>query len=105
MTPRSSFLWKIKSRRSNLEATASIVAVWEASLDPISDDYTPGEIPARDLFAKWTKVVRKKHPNALVPLHWFVEVEGEDVGTFEFMPFQYEHLERSNHETFLTSFT
>lgn len=45
-----------------------LVAYWEVALDPISDDYIPQELDARELFHKWEKRVREKYPNGLIPI-------------------------------------
>ena len=98
--------WNFRHRTLGHEHTeASIVAVWEAHLDPISDDYTPSEISAPDLFTLWARRVSERHPNGLVPIYWFVDVRGETVRTFEYMPFQLDHLRRYNKEDFLSFFS
>ena len=75
------------------ECTASkMAAVWEASLDPMSDDYTPNEISASDLFAKWARRVTEEYQNGMIPLHWFVEVNGPNIKTFERIPSQFDHF-------------
>ncbi|MCL5076304.1 MAG: hypothetical protein M1136_11795 [Chloroflexi bacterium] len=79
------------------------MAYWEVSLDPISDDYTPQEIGARDLFLEWEKRVREKYANGLIPIFWFVQCKEQAV--FEGMPFQFEHIPGSFRKDFLTFFT
>jgi hypothetical protein len=83
--------WKFFNRRSKKELEAFIELSWEVSFDPISDDYTPSEINAHDLFELWVKKVDTKYPDGLIPIFWFVDVKGKDVATFEWMPFQFEH--------------
>ncbi len=95
--------WKVRSLRSDYEWEGVLVGYWEASLDPISDDYTPSEITARKLFEQWVEKVRKKYPNDLVPLHWFVQCR--EHGVFEYMPFQFNHFTDQPQEDFLTFFT
>jgi hypothetical protein len=95
--------WRVRNIRSNYEWEGVLVAYWEASLDPISDNYTPKEIAARDLLEKWGEKVSKKYLNGLVPLHWFVECR--EHGAFEYMPFQFDHLSDQPREDFLTFFT
>jgi hypothetical protein len=96
-------IWKVRSLTSNYEWEGVLVAYWEVSLDPISDDYTPKEIDVRELFHKWERQVRKNHRNGLVPIHWFVECREE--GKFNYMPFQFNHFSNYSHEDFLTFFT
>lgn len=95
--------WKVRSRRSDYEWEGAIVAYWEVSLDPISDDYVPQEIDARELFNKWVKQVQEKYPEELVPIFWFVQCK--EHGAFEVMPFQFNHFPGLYDEDFLTFFT
>lgn len=82
-----------------------MVLYWEVSLDPISDDFTPKEISAPELFSRWARRVREKYRKGLIPIHWFVDVHGENVKTFEYMPFQFQHLRPAIREDFLTFFS
>jgi len=95
--------WRVRSLRSDYEWEGVLVAYWEVYLDPISDEYTPREIDARGLFSKWEKQVRKKYPNGLVPIYWFVSCEEQ--GKFDSMPFQFNHFPEMLKEDFLTFFT
>jgi hypothetical protein len=99
--------WTFLNRKSKQELEAEIKAHWEVSLDPISDDYTPDEISARDLLRQWVKKVQAKHPNNLIPIFWFVRFIGKNGSGsgFEWMPTQYDHLGRTHDENFLTFFT
>jgi len=97
-------VWKFENLRTGFECTASLVAYWEVSWDPISDDFTPEETSAEELFVKWSRRVGEKYDNGLIPISWFVDVKG-DVKTFEFMPFQFEHFTRANARDFLTFFS
>lgn len=94
--------WKVRDRHSDYEWEGLIVAYWEVSLDPISDEYTPQEMDARELFNKWVKQACGKYPNELVPIFWFVQCE--EHGKFEGMPFQFKHFPGMD-EDFLTFFT
>lgn len=47
--------WKFKNLRSGYEREGMLMAYWEVHLDPMSDDYTPQEVDARELFHKWEK--------------------------------------------------
>lgn len=97
--------WKFRGLNSGHEWEGMLVAYWEVALDPISDDYTPQELDARELFHKWEKRVRGKYPNGLIPICWFVDCKGKGHATFECMPFQFEHIASSFPEDFLTFFT
>lgn len=74
-------------RGSGELARTPLVAYWEVSCDPISDDYTPQEIDAADLFHLWVKTYRKDWHNDLIPIGWYVR--GKTI--FEFFPHQYDH--------------
>ncbi len=95
-------MWHVRSRRTALEWDGELVARWEAAHDPISDDYTPAEISARDLLARWADQVKKEYPNGLVPVYWYVESPGH--AKFERMPFQFPH-HAGRSEDFLTFYT
>jgi len=96
--------WKVRSLRSDYEWEGILVAYWEVALDPISDEYTPKEINARELFYRWAKEVKKKYPNNLIPIYWFVECREQ--GKFAYAPFQFNHFIESNpSEDFLSEFT
>jgi hypothetical protein len=95
-------IWKIRNRRSGYERDVTLEAGWEVSLDPISDDYTPNEISAYDLFRHWLEKVRHEYPNGLVPIYW--SVRSVKHGVFEAMPFQCKQGE-SPRDDFLTFFT
>lgn len=102
-TKRITTTWKFRNRRSDYWCEGGIVAYWEASLDAISDGYTPKEIAARELFQQWAKQVEEKYPNSLVPVYWFVECK--EHGIFEAMPFQFGHFAEQTREDFLAFFT
>jgi hypothetical protein len=95
--------WKFCNLRSDDEREGVLMAYWEVSLDPMSDDYTPEEISACELFKQWIQKVRNKYPKNLIPIHWPVECTAQAV--FEYMPFQFEHLTKRRNEDFLTFFT
>jgi hypothetical protein len=61
-------------------------AHYEVELDPISDDYDPEEISAKELFSIWLPQVLEIYPNGLVPITWFISCE--EHMKYEFMPFQ-----------------
>ena len=58
--------WRVRHRRTDYEWEGILVAYWEVALDPISDEYTPKEIDARELFNKWAKQVKKKYTNGVL---------------------------------------
>jgi len=97
--------WRVRDRRCDHEWVGPLVARWEAHLDPMSDDYTPTEIDAFELFRRWSGQVRQLHPDEMIPIFWFVECPGE--GKFELMPFQYIHTVMSDTplEDFLTFYS
>lgn len=64
---------------------ARLVLYWEVLCDPYpSDDYDYPEISAPEMFRMWAKYYRdnywEKHGDE-VPIHWFVESVGKEVGT------------------------
>ena len=97
--------WKCQNLKTGFEPEGTLEAYWEVSFDPISDDYTPQEADARELFHIWERQVREKYPNGLIPVYWFVDYKGSNVATFEAMPFQFEHFPGFIAENFLTFFT
>lgn len=98
-------MWRSNRVGTTWEPEGMLVAYWEVEGDPISDEYTPKEISARELFNRWAAGVQKRFPNNLIPIHWFLEYKGKDLSTFEGMPFQFEHIPDSFPENFLTFFT
>lgn len=92
--------WRVPFRRSDGSWEGPLVAYWEVSFDPISDDYLPDEISAEELLRKWARVVGDKHPDSLIPIYWFAA--SEEAAKFEAMPFQYDHFKgRYKVENFL----
>jgi len=73
--------WKFRNIQFGSEQEGALVAYWEVEGDSISDDHTPDEIKAHELFDEWMKRHGKKYRNGLVPIHWFVKGEGS--GVFE----------------------
>ncbi len=95
--------WKSRSLRSDYEWEGMLVAYWEVALDPISDEYTPKETNALELFNEWARRVGKKYPDSLIPITWSVNCNEQ--GKFECMPFQFDHFKGRRLEDFLTFFT
>ena len=98
-------IWRCQNLTTGFAPEGVLEAYWEVALDPISDDYTPQEVDARELFHIWERRVRDKYPNGLIPIYWFVNYEGNNVATFEALPFQFEHFPGFISENFLTFFT
>ena len=90
-------IWHTRSLQYGAEKELPLVGHWEVSLAPMSDNYTPTEITAEQLFDRWVGDVTKEYPNGLVPILWYVNSLN---GNFkiEFMPFQFNDQE----ENFLT---
>jgi len=89
-----STIWKAESRLYGFEWEGGLVARWEVDNDSISDDYTPQEISAEELFGlRVNKVKGKRYPNELIPIYWQVVptaiVPGRNVKP-ESMPFQFQ---------------
>jgi len=85
-------VWKFENKKhGNTFTVEQFVAHWEVSLDPISDDYTPDEISAYDLFYEWVEQIKKEkkeYQNGLIPIHWSIDIR--DMRPFAAMPFQYD---------------
>lgn len=95
-------VWRVRSLHSDYEWEGVLVAYWEVELDPISDDYSPREIDAHELFHKRESRVRDQYRNGLVPIHWFAECREQ--GKFDHMPFQFNHFPQYSREDFLSLF-
>lgn len=99
-------IWKYRHRQDGTLHESKLEAYWEVELDPLSDKYTPRVINAHDLFCEWKEKILKEFSNGLIPIHWFVINEEEEI--FEGMPFQFEHLHSESiftDDNFLTTFT
>jgi hypothetical protein len=106
MTTRLENRWRSRNHRHDFEWEGPLVAYWEAELDPISDDYTPDEIPAIDLLKLWGKRVGEKHADGLIPVHWFIE--SREAAKFNCTPraFTYDHFHgKFQIEDFFTFFS
>ncbi len=93
--------WKWRHRQSGAHWEDELWAYWEVELDPISDDFTPQDISAQELLKRWVVRVRKKYPNGLVPIHWFVKSRQ----ALDRMPFQFDHKAGAFPDNFLTHYT
>jgi hypothetical protein len=67
----------LRFRQSEGSWEGALVAYWEVDGDPISDDFTPDEINAKELLARWAKIVSAKYPDGAIPIWWFVDCEEE----------------------------
>lgn len=65
-------MWTFSSRRGGIERTSDLCLRWEVHGDPVSDDYTPEEASASELWSIW----RRQYPGERLPIHWFVEGDG-----------------------------
>lgn len=103
--------WKFSSRRSAYENTARLVLLWEPDCSAMSDDYTPEEISAEELWRKWvdrySSKYHEQHPTEYkpgdVPIYW--SVTSVPNGTFESAPHQELPVDFTFREDFLTHYT
>lgn len=84
--------WSYASLRRDHERTTGLELYWEAHLDPMSGDYTPDEIDARELFELWRRRLdddgwSKRLGEPWVDIYWFVS-SPDGGGTFESAPFE-----------------
>ncbi len=92
--------WRVGFRRNEGAWEGRLVAIWEAHLDPISDNFAPDEISAEELLEMWAKRASSEHSDGLIPIHWFIA--SEPAAKFEAMPFGYDHFRgKYKRETFL----
>lgn len=80
------------SRRADFTRTIELQLYWEVHGDPVSDDYTPVETPAAELWAAW----RRQYPGDKLRIYWSVQGDG----LFEAAPHS-----GSGDSDFLTYFT
>jgi hypothetical protein len=97
-------MWSFHDSRRGEEVRAELELYWEVIGDPISDDYSPGETDARELWRLWLdRYGRGEHDARLgpgwVPIYWFVQ--DEELGIFEFAP----HAYAAEPPDFLTHYT
>src|SRR4051794_34865271 len=86
-------VWTFRSRRSGHERQTRLWLIAEIDGTPMSDNYTPAEISASDLFRRWHD--KHVHDTGWVTIYWHVEEAGETA------PFQ----EGDWPEDFLTHWT
>lgn len=95
--------WKVGSRRSSYTWEGSLLAYWEVDFDAMSDDFSPHEVDAHELFERWVKVVQGKYSNGLIPISWFVKCK--EHGKLELMPFQFKYFTGTTEKDFLDYYT
>lgn len=61
-----------ESVRSGIMRRGRLRLYWEVSGDPITDDYAPDEVSARDMWDLW----RERNPGDTLPIWWFVRGPG-----------------------------
>lgn len=104
LTYPSDTRWRFTALRSGIEKVGQLGLSWEVNGDPISDDYVPNEITARELLERWLRWVWDRKPFDAdlgvphVPIYWFVH--GADSGTFEAAPPIIPLNQRENFTTF-----
>ncbi|MGW6842275.1 hypothetical protein [Streptomyces sp. NPDC054958] len=91
----ASTAWTFRNRQGGPGRTTWLEMGWEVSGDPISDDFTPDEITAEDLWNRWLSEYGKTEP---AKIYWFILGHG----TFEAAPFA---PHNPMDEDFLTHFT
>lgn len=104
--------WTFRSRVSGYERTVPLALYWEPDGSPLSDDYTPDEADAHELWRMWVKRYGAKYHQERpelykpwnVPIYWFVTSVGEG-GVFEAAPHQDLPDDFPLREDFLTHFT
>lgn len=95
-------VWTVDSRRTDYTWKAEIWAYWELEGDPISDDFIPSEINAKDLFFVWRDSIKDRYENNLIPIYWFAKSKNPN-GKFETMPLCFHsNVTNDYHKNFLT---
>ncbi|MEB3310386.1 MAG: hypothetical protein VKJ02_09145 [Snowella sp.] len=93
--------WKFYNRATNKEWIDTLIADYELDYDAITDDYTPEDITAHELFSMWVDQIEKKYPNQLIPISWGLWL----AQSYENIPFQYPHTGYETEKNFLKHFT
>jgi hypothetical protein len=71
--------WSITAKASGVEFSTELRLGWEVLGDPVSDDYTPDEISAAELWSIW----RRQYKDERLEIFWLVHGDG----IAEFAPF------------------
>lgn len=87
--------WSFRSRASGHSFTTPLLLSWEVNGDPISDNFTPEEITASELWNRWFSQYGKSGPGKV---YWFVTGRG----VFEGAPFG---VNNATGEDFLTHYS
>lgn len=110
--------WTFQSRRTGYVKTIELALLPEPDGSPMSDDYTPDEMSARELWAMWVKkyadVEHENRPADYDPgevrIYWSVTSVGDGDGVFELAPHSYDaratrtasFMPQDNFDTFYT---
>ncbi len=70
--------WTVRHRWNDFEKKLIPEAHWEVDFSSMSDEYTPEEISAEDLFSRWTEEVGKKYEDGLVGIYWMYSFRSAD---------------------------
>lgn len=98
--------WEFTNKKGGLTRQETLLLSWEASCDPVSDDYTYHDTDADDLWRIWVEYLHKRDQfderlgKGWVRVSWFVEAES----TFEGAPFDETARQFGSTEDFLTFF-
>jgi hypothetical protein len=81
-----SVICDVPSSRYGFTWSGALIAEYEVSHDPISDDFTPDETSADNLFTLWVRTVERRYPDGTIPIFWSISCA--EAGKFEYAPFQ-----------------
>ena len=95
--------WKFRNQVQGYERNGALSGYWKVALDTISDEVNPKIVPANQLLEKWIREADKTYGDGLIPIQWFLECR--EHGVFEYMPFQFNHMEGRPPKDFLALFT
>jgi hypothetical protein len=99
--------WTFSTVSTGLERTVPLELQWEVNSSPYSDDFSPDELTAVDLWNRWLTYLdgadgwHDAQGRPWLRISWFVTAIG-DGGVFEFAPHE---LAPAFGENFLTHFT
>jgi hypothetical protein len=65
-------MWTFSGKQHEFERTTDLWLAWEVQGDPITDDYTPSEVSAADLWSMW----RQQNAGERLPILWMVRGDG-----------------------------
>ena len=61
---------RVYHRQNRHRRRSYLYADYELELSALSDDYTPHEITAEDLFQEWIPYALKTFPTGIIPIYW-----------------------------------